>query len=461
MTLDDQAAHSVSTDGAPVDAETQHEAPAPSASEQALQRYTARMRRARMIYGGVIGVVVAALVAVVAVLWSNSEVAHVTVHTVADGPPPVTLAATAPVQRQVWQSADRTAIGTPYWLGTVVTFSAHTVQGRNGLTGAPTWSYTRSDRSTCQVIQDQGTTIAIFRQKGRCDEVTGLDSTTGQRKWTRTLDEDAKPIVTDPVYTVTPFTIMLTTPTAIYAFDPGSGLDRWIYAPKSCSISAAALGTIGALISQTCTNANCSGLKYCGNGPQLVLRDPTNSHSDEDAQKANPDQIKWIALGNTDVPVSGDQLITAVDPSGGTLDVFDSGKGTVLARLPLGAGTNPHRSRAIATDHAEVIWIDNTLVAVDFTSHAALWSAAAGQPPTLAPAPGRPSNTTALTDSQIVVPTESGVRLLAGATGRTVCSSPGEDCRTQVIPVPGAPAGQAYRFGTGFVLAGAGTTVSQ
>jgi outer membrane protein assembly factor BamB len=424
-----------------------------------MERYLTRMRRPRLIYAGAVGIVVAALVAVVAVMWSNSEVAHVTVHTVADGPPPVTLSAPTTVQRQVWQSSDRTAIGTPYWLGTAVTFSTHTVQGRNALTGAPTWSYTRSDRSTCQVIQDQGTTVAIYRQKGRCDEVTGLDTSTGARKWTRTLDENAQPIVTDPVYDVMPFTIMLTTPTAIYAFDPGSGLDRWIYAPAKCSINGAALGSVGALISQTCTNPDCTGLKYCGAGPQLVLRDPTNGHSDDDAQKANPDQIKWIVLGNRDVPVSGDQLVSAIDPSTDVLDVFGSGKGDVAARLPLGTVTDPHRSVALATDTAEIIWLDGRLLAVDFSSHASLWSASAAGPPTLAPAPGQPSNTNALDQLQVVAPLSTGVELLAAATGPAGC--PRGDCADQTIQVPGATGQRAYRFGTGFILAGTTTAVSQ
>jgi hypothetical protein len=256
-----------------------------------------------------------------------------------------------------------------------------------------------------------------------------------------------------------PFTIMLTTPTAIYAFDPGSGLDRWIYAPAKCSINGAALGSVGALISQTCTNPDCTGLKYCGAGPQLVLRDPTNGHSDDDAQKANPDQIKWIVLGNRDVPVSGDQLVSAIDPSTDVLDVFGSGKGDVAARLPLGTVTDPHRSVALATDTAEIIWLDGRLLAVDFSSHASLWSASAAGPPTLAPAPGQPSNTNALDQLQVVAPLSTGVELLAAATGPAGC--PRGDCADQTIQVPGATGQRAYRFGTGFILAGTTTAVSQ
>jgi hypothetical protein len=97
---------------------------------------------------------------------------------------------------------------------------------------------------------------------------------------------------------------------------------------------------------------------------------------------------------------------------------------------------------------------------VDFTSHATLWSATAAGPPTLAPAPGRASTTTALADSQIVVPTGTGVQLLAGATGSATCPA-GQTCSGASIDLPGAPAREIYRYGTGFVLAGTATAVSQ
>ena len=73
-------------------------------------------------------------------------------------------------------------------------------RGRNARTGATTWSYTRTDRTVCTAAQLDGTTIAIYAVHGNCDEVTALDSGTGRRTWTRTLDKDGMPLNGRPTY---------------------------------------------------------------------------------------------------------------------------------------------------------------------------------------------------------------------------------------------------------------------
>jgi len=143
-----------------------------------------------LIYTAVGTAIVVVIGVVVGIAWSNGEAAHTTLHTVRTPPPTVPLQSTAPTATLAWHTPEATAIGTPYFGGTVVTYSAHTVNGRNALTGAVTWSYTRSDRAVCEVIEDQAYTITVFEQKGDCTEVTTLDTQTGQRRWQRTLDED-------------------------------------------------------------------------------------------------------------------------------------------------------------------------------------------------------------------------------------------------------------------------------
>ncbi|HEV7194214.1 MAG TPA: PQQ-binding-like beta-propeller repeat protein [Jatrophihabitantaceae bacterium] len=425
--------------------------PAPDVRDQAVERYVVAMRRPRLIYAGVITVVVIALVAVVAVLWSGSEVAHTTLHQAAVAAPPVTPGTPSDPLRRAWQGSDHSAIGTPYWIGTVVTFDAHTVRGRNGTTGAVTWSYNRSDRTVCEAIQDQGTTVAIYEHGGNCDEVTALDSGTGTRKWTRTLDKDGAPLNGHPTYAVGPYTIMLTTPSVIYAFDPGSGLDRWTFSQRGCTIHGAALGSIGALISQTCVSPRCSGLKFCGAGPQLVMRDPTAGHSDDDKDKANPDQIKWIRLGLDATPASADQLVSAVDTATDQLVVFDAGKGSSSTQLPLHAGATAPIT-ALPTTQAELLWIDATLYAVNLQSQTVTWSTPTSQPPTLTPpATANLGDVPTLDTATILVAQASGIDLLAGTDGRV-----------RHTYAAANPAGaRAYPFGTGFVVASVPTTVYQ
>lgn len=417
-----------------------------------LEDYLAAMRGPRRIYAAVIVAVVAAIVVAVAVLWSGSEAAHTTLHRAAAAAPPVPSGTASDPLRQAWHSDDSTAIGTPYWIGTVVTYDAHTVRGRNGSTGAVAWSYSRSDRTVCQAIQDQGTTIAIYDHDGNCDEVTALDSGTGTRKWTRTLDKDGYPLNGHPTYAVSPITIMLTTPSVIYAFDPGSGLDRWTFSQQGCAIHDAALGTVGALISQSCSKPKCSGLKFCGAGPQLVMRDATAGRSDDDKDKANPDQIKWIRLGLDAAPASADQLVSAVNRSTQQLIIFDAGKGTSGAQLALRPAAAAAEITATPTQHAELLWIDGTTYAVNLQSQTLMWSTPTQHPPTLSEQGTQNlSDVPDLSTALIAAVNGSGIQVLAGSDGRVV--------HTYAINV--GSAAQAYPYGTGFVVTGTPTTVYQ
>ncbi|MDT4910304.1 MAG: hypothetical protein QOI69_3545 [Pseudonocardiales bacterium] len=437
------------------------DAPAPSAtvtttapwvSQMALERYGRRMRTGRRIYFAVIAAVILAVGAIVSVVWLGGEAAHTSLTTVASAPPSVALQTPPAAVREVWQSPDRTAVGTPYWGGTVVTYSTDSVRGRDASTGAITWSYTRTDRTVCQAIQNQGVTVAIFEHNGNCDEVTALDSGTGERRWTRTLDkaeQASQPVNGHPSISVTQFAIMVTTPSVIYALDPAGGLDRWVYHPKNCTIQGAVIGTDGALISQTCAHPDCAGLKFCGTGPQLLLRDASAGRNDD--SKDNPDQIKWNLIGTTAVPASADKLISAVEPAARQLEVFNVAKGTTISHLDLSGGLGSTEAiTAVATDRAELIWIAGTTYAVDVNGLAFLWTAPTTLAPTVTAKSGAQGGTPDLAASTIAAATSSGIALLDPATGEP----------NPIYPV-GAPAAgsRVYPFGTGFVVAGSSTTV--
>jgi len=424
-----------------------------AASDAALQRYGRRMRRGRIIYLAMIAVVLLGLGVTVAVVWSKGEVAHTTLTTVSSPPPSVGLGAPSAFLQKAWQSPDRTAIGVPYWGGTVITYSTDSVRGRNALTGALTWSYTRTDRTVCQAIQNQGVTIAVFEHKGNCDEVTALDSGTGERRWTRTLDkaegQNSLPVNGHPSIRVSQFAIILTTPDVIYAINPVDGGDRWLYHPDGCTIHGAVIGTEGALISQTCTTQKCDARKFCGPGPQLLLRDGNAGRKDDD--KTNPDQIKWNLMGTTAVPVSADKVTSAIDPALGQLRVLQVAKGKTISRLVLRGGlASGEPVAAVGTDHAELVWIAGTTYAVDPRGLSLLWTAATTVAPTVTPASAAQDATPALLDSTVAAATAAGIVTLDPTTGETA----------HTFPVPAPPAGgRIYPFGTGFVVAAAPSTV--
>jgi hypothetical protein len=409
-------------------------------SDAAIARYRAGMRRARIVYVAVLALVVVVVGVVVAVAWSRGEVAHTTLHTVSSAPPSVAVEPASPTLHRSWTSTDRVAIGTPQWGGTVVTYSAHTVGGRVATTGARTWSYTRSDRSVCTAAQLSGTTIAIYRLHGNCDEVTALDSATGKRRWTRTLDKDGKPIEGTPRYQVMPYTLLAYTSTTAYAIDPVSGLDRWTYNRYGCTISRIALGSSGALIGQTCSSAvRCTNVKFCTTGPQLLLRDGNLGNGD--SSDANADQIKWLRRNLSDIPVSADSVLTAVAPDGVRLTQFDASKGTTTQVTTVARGRvgNDDITAAQAND-AELIWISGRLYAVRAAASTPQWSAPSPAPPTVV----SPTNDTlpALSGLRVTVLTVDGVASINASTGTVA----------QRYAVPHPDAAVVYPLGAGFLV---------
>jgi PQQ-like domain len=411
-----------------------------------LARYSAQMRRSRTSYFAILGVIVAAISIWVGVEWSRGEISHASLRTFAPPPPSVAIAPPAQVQHQVWRTADRIALGQPQWGGTIVTYGPHTVGGREARNGSRTWSYTRTDRTVCTAAQLTGTTIAVFRNKGNCDELSAFDSDTGRRRWTRTLDEDGKPLNGTPSYQVTPYTMLIASHAVIYAIDPVTGYDRWTYWRYGCDIQHVALGSAGALISQNCTSKHaCRGQKFCALGPQLVLRN--NSDGRDDKSTTNPDKIIWNLVGNTDVPVSADNaLVSAATRAGGRLQVFTSDKGRVERSIPLTPATSAFGPiTAYETDTAEVVWLGGMSYAVASDTHKTLWRVDSGGPPTVVSTTNVATPT--LATARIVVPTNSGVATVDGNDGQLI--------QNYVLPAPQSNS-VVYSLGNGFLVTSTG-----
>ena len=410
-----------------------------------LDRYRRDMRRSRTVYYAIVAVIVAALGTWVGVAWTRGEVSHASLHTIGRVPPSLGLATPSANPQRAWTTTDRIALGTPQWGGTIITYDQHTVGGRDARTGARTWSYTRTDRIVCTAAQLNGTVIAVYENKGNCDELSAFAAGSGKRDWTRTLDMDGMPLNGHPSYQVTPFTMLIASDTVIYAIDPGTGYDRWTYTRYGCSISHVVLGDAGALFSQDCTSkVACTGQKYCLLGPQLTLRN--SSEGRDDKSTTNPDKIIWNLPNNTDVPVSADsELVSSVDPSGKTLNVYDSSKGTRTSSIGLTpASSTVGSTSAVSTDSAEIVWLAGEIYAIAPNAATAMWSAASATPPVVVSATN--AGSPALASARISVPTDGGVGLIDGSTGQL----------SRTYPIGALPAGsRVYPLGTGFLVAGA------
>ncbi len=313
------------------------------ASAAALDRHAARLRRPRIVYFAIVGVVVVGLVVFAAVAYSRGEVAHTTLHTVAHPPPSLAPASPDPAPQLRWHTGDTLAAGTPYSGGTVVTYSTHTVRGRDARTGRPTWSYTRTDRRVCNAVQIGTTTISVYAVHGDCDEVTALDTGTGKRVWSRTLDEDGVTLNGAASYRWTVDTILIWSAGAMYAIDPSSGLDRWTYRRYGCAIENA-VHRLGGRADQPGLHASAV------HGREVLRRAGSNwccvtaRASKADESKPNFDQFIWNDLGDSDVPVSAGTVVSALNRTTGDLDT--SGR---LTADRCAASRSARRSTSTAT----------------------------------------------------------------------------------------------------------------
>lgn len=420
--------------------------PEPTA-HTALDRYNARLRPWRIGYAAAIVVAVAIALIIVRVAWTHGEIAHTTLRSVPSAPASIALQSPSSAVTQAWTSTDPTAIGTPYWDGTIVTHDAHTVRGRNATTGAQTWSFTRSDRTMCTTIQIGGVTVAVYRLAGNCDEVDAMNSGTGAREWDRTLDEDGHPINGTPSFATQSQVVLISDSSVIYAIDPASGEDRWLFAEQGCTITGTAFGTSGALISQNCVNRDCTNLKFCRQGPQLLLRDLyAGTNTNTKTNGGNPDQIKWnAAVPATERPASADGTVSALDP-GGELEVLNAGNGHATGQIALDSDAVAPVS-AVAAGQSELLWTNGVSYGIS-DQHTLLWHASTPAPVTATTAPGfsAPDLDTAL----LAVALPPGIVLIDGSTGTV----------SRRFPVTAPPAGSlVYPFSSGFVVAGPSTTV--
>ena len=403
-----------------------------------LARYVASMRRQRRWYFAVVAAVAAVALGITLVVWFTGEITHVHLHTVNTAPPSVPLGTPPATPVVKWQSPDATAIGAPFSGGTVVTYSAHTVSGREALTGRAYWTYTRTDRTVCQVAQVQGRAIAVFENSGACNEVTTLDTGTGQREWTRTLDENGLTVTGRPAFIATSDTLYVWMPDFVYAIDPSSGYDRWTFpAGDGCVLTSVVPGSAGVLMSERCAT-----------GEQLFLRDRTAGIDDKQQSEDKKNQVQWRLKHTTTVPVTADSVVAALNPSTRQLVTYDPAKGGVRSRVslqPAPSATAPISQ--VAANDGELIWIAGTGFGLDESGNQR-WSAPLAAPPTLT-APDGSAIVPDLAAARVLVPTSDGVAALDGLTGTV----------TTQYPVPAPAAGsQVYPVGSGLLVAGPSTT---
>jgi hypothetical protein len=275
-----------------------------------LVAYQQRTTRATGIYAAVLALLVLLAFIAVKLAYAHGELTKVSFSTApAPSPVPGTLPGVA--LRQAWHSDDTAAGGSPYDSGVVVSYAGHTVNGRDAVTGAVRWHYTRSDQTLCSVLQQDASTIAIYRRKGNCDEVTGFVTATGEPKWYRTLTDNGTTAAAS-----TSNVVLTVNAHMVHAFDNAGGLDRWDWTvPTDCAVRHALTGSAGVLVAME-----------CGGKQRLAMHDLI------------ADTVKWtVDTSAAMLPIAVDGFVGALDPATGTVFRYTADKGAASksAQLPL------------------------------------------------------------------------------------------------------------------------------
>lgn len=296
------------------------------------------VRREWIVYGAVVGALLVVVGVVFGVIVSSGEAAHAHLSTARTALPTVPSSALPAATTAGWATTDSLAIGQPVSGGTVITYDRHSVTGRNVLTGAAVWTYTRTDSRLCNVAVVEGKAVALYAHGSDCDEVDAFDAGTGRRSWERTLDQDGHPVNGTPTVIATSDTVLVYTADVAYAIllssDPCSakaeyacGQSRWDYpADTGCRIESMVAGSSGVLIAQA-----------CGSEQRLLLHDRDKAYKDADNKVV---AVLWSTTGPARfTPLAADGVVLATTTAGQAIR-YDPTTGKVLATLAI-AGVGP------------------------------------------------------------------------------------------------------------------------
>jgi hypothetical protein len=396
-----------------------------NAQHPALVAFVDRNRRSMRIYAAVIALLVLIGFGAVKLAYAHGELDHVTKQSAA-APVPIPNGTVGAALSQRWRTDDHPAGGTPYSDGVVVTYGAHSVNGRDAVTGQVRWHYTRTDETICSVVQQDRSTIAIYNRHGHCSEVTGFVTATGVPKFYRTLTDNGHTVAASA-----PNVVLIVGDHSVHVIDNAGGLDRWSWgAPPGCLVDRAIGGSQGVLISYR-----------CGSTQRLALRELTGS-----AEKWN------ITLNEAAVPIAAHAIVATVNPNTGMLTSYSVDKGAVLTQRPFADPTGLTAAlAAIPRALTSVEGIGSAAQGIEFVWAGQLyslsakevieWHGTAAGPPTL------------ISDTFVATSNGTGIDLRATTTGqlqRTVSLS----------PVPSGTV-TAYPVGTGLLIAGTTTEMYQ
>jgi len=140
--------------------------------------------------------IAAVVVLVVAVVWWRSSVRTTEFHPATGAAPSPTAATAVPAGlQQRWTAPSARTLAPVLIGGTVVTGDGSTMAGLDSQTGQRRWSYAR-DRALCGVSYVYDLAVAVYPDARGCGQVSGIQAATGHRGPTRTSYADNVVVLT-------------------------------------------------------------------------------------------------------------------------------------------------------------------------------------------------------------------------------------------------------------------------
>lgn len=378
----------------------------------------ARRRRARLTYGAVVLVALLAIGLTMGLVIGTGESAHATLRT-STAAPAVPGGTLRPSPTEVWRTGDRAASGNPLWIGTAITWSEHTLAGRDATTGEIRWSYTRTDLSICDAAQRDGRAFVLFGRAGDCDEVSTFDAQTGARGWFRTLPDDGEGRL---LFGATGLVIAY--PTSFHAMTVAGGIDRFPSVPTTgsdCRFTAVVPGDTGVLASERCAD-----------GEHLAMWS-------NDGAEGQPQRV-WRVSITDGVTAVAETAVSAFgyDPVSGALTRYSVDKGIAQSPVTLDPTTTGPPGSALRLGSDLLLALGDRVYLLS-DQGALRWSASA-------------AGAASATDGQgtrVLVPTADAVQDIEVAGGTTVS--------TTTLPAASGAGGLAvYAAGSGLLVADTG-----
>lgn len=295
------------------------------------------------------------VVAVAVLAWRGSDAAATSSTTAEaptglDGSPAATLSAT-------WSdTSDGPPTASVVESGRVLVPAADGVAMVDAATGTEAWHYTRAGARLCGSTAVDGVVVVLFSTGGRCNELTALRATTGERVWYRSVGFRA-----DAALSSTDRIVLATSPTGLATVDPLGNNIRWHHAVDTgCRIADAAAGTTGVALLQRCADGTWQTQLLDGFDGSLRWSQDLGTG---EAALAGADGVVGVVVA--------DQLRALSPTDGSTLQAL---------ALPAADGSAPLQTSVGTT---ALVWARGTVTALDAGTGAVAWSVpAAGLPAT-------------------------------------------------------------------------------